>query len=400
MVGRVDFAKMEIFGKTEQTLLRQYLDRNHNYRHGNIAIHRRALVDDDFKTYSMLGSTAFGATGWRGFTPCVGVDSIAEEDFITTTSTHNYLFAYGAGGGMYHAASGVGTTRDFVNTPAGAVFNGIFGSYKGDWDSDSNLVRAPLASSGIALASMWSGRPVWALHHLALGEPIGFCTRTAQNNNNLYEANVFTRSIHIALMGDPTLRIHTFKPAADLVVQKGAERSLNLSWQPSADCNTDTTCRYYVYRRNPATSRYDRITTRPIASTQFTDTLPSSGIVWGDSIYYMVRAVRLETSASGSYYNVSQGVIGHAESPIASRTDATSPQFRLYPNPAHNYLYIAATDVDLHAAWVVLYDVTGRETLRQPLQHNRLEIGHLPAGVYGVTVLHPNGSFYAKVVKE
>ena len=54
---------------------------------------------------------------------------------------------------------------------------------------------------------------------MALGESIGYATKLSQNNNALYYHGYFNasvRKIHIALMGDPTLRMHVVKPPSNL----------------------------------------------------------------------------------------------------------------------------------------------------------------------------------------
>jgi len=82
----------------------------------------------------------------------VGKDSIRALDFVTTLDTNSYQWAYGCGGGSYTSCGGVGVTADFVNHKQFSVFNMLFGSYYGDWDSKNNLMRGLLASEGTALS--------------------------------------------------------------------------------------------------------------------------------------------------------------------------------------------------------------------------------------------------------
>jgi hypothetical protein len=98
-------------------------------------------------------------------------------------------------------------------------------------------------------------------------------------------------------MGDPTLRMHTVTPPANLScvpVKDGAD----LYW----DASPETVVGYHVYRAKHGNGPYVRLTSNPIETCSFKDI--SAGT--GDS--YMVRAVKLESSASGTYYNGSQGV--------------------------------------------------------------------------------------------
>ena len=112
----------------------------------------------------------------------------------------------------------MGSTTDFANNNPHAVFYMLDGSWFGDWDSFDNLLRAPLASGGYGLASAWTGLPHWYLHHMGLGETIGVRTLLAQNNHGLYknQVNLGTGQVHIALMGDPTLRMHIVAPPANV----------------------------------------------------------------------------------------------------------------------------------------------------------------------------------------
>jgi len=165
---------------------------------------------------------------------------------------------------------------------------------------------------------------------MAMGEPIGYSTRLTQNNSTdgLYrnQQNNCARSVHIALMGDPTLRMHTVSPPSDVACTM--ERYTSLTWQPS----TDDVVGYYVYRAKQSAGPYLRITSLPISETALRD---SSGSV-GDS--YMVRAVKLESSASGTYYNASQGAFFHGDTlKVASRTVklqvASEPRLRSVAQP-------------------------------------------------------------------
>src|SRR5204863_9463126 len=112
------------------------------------------------------------------------------------------------------------TTTDLVAADIKAVFTMLFGSYLGDWDTQDNFQRAVLATPTSGLVCCWSGSPHWFCHHMALGETIGFSTRLTQNNGplGLYrnQTNTYAGLVHIALMGDPTLRMHPVVPAGSL----------------------------------------------------------------------------------------------------------------------------------------------------------------------------------------
>ncbi|HYG73713.1 MAG TPA: PA14 domain-containing protein, partial [Planctomycetota bacterium] len=304
-VGRVDLYNMPAFApKTEKDLLRQYLNKDHNFRHKIIDAQRRGLIDDNFGTFS---GEAFAASGWRNFAPFFGASNVFSLDWFGTLPSNSYMWAYGCGGGWYQGSSGVGNTSQFASNDTQAVFNILFGSYNGDWDANDAFLRAPLATTTYGLTCAWAGRPHWFFHHMGAGLNIGYSARITQNNNygGLYQANNFgTRGTHVNLMGDPTLRMHIVAPPSGFTATSGT--GVSLSWTAS----TDTVVGYHVYRSANATGPFTRLTTNLVTGTSYTDSSPPAG-----ALTYMVRAVKLESTPSGSYYNPSQGIFAAVTPP-------------------------------------------------------------------------------------
>jgi hypothetical protein len=296
-------------------LLRNYLGKDHAYRHRLFTIPRRALLE---QFLGMRNGEAFAATAYRAFSAFFGTGADALTDlnvqtndqpgvWLPTLASNPYLWAYGDGGGSYSSVNSLGntglyhgmTSTDLVGNDAKAVFVVFFGSWMGDWNTQDNLVRAVLATPSYGLAAVWSGRPHWFFHPMALGETIGYCARLTQNNTSLYQnqVNGFTRGIHIALLGDPTLRLHPMVPPTQLQGSVTGSAA-TLTWSASSEADLG----YHVYRASTAAGPYTRLTSSPILGTTFTDPNAVAGST------YMVRAVRLETSASGTYENASQGI--------------------------------------------------------------------------------------------
>jgi hypothetical protein len=309
-VGRVDLYNMPTFApKTELDLLRQYLNKDHNFRHKLITAQRRGLIDDNFGTFS---GEAFAASGWRNFAPFFGASEVQALDWFSTLPTQGYLWAYGCGGGWYQGASGVGNTSNFASNDTQAVFTMLFGSYLGDWDVGDSFLRAPLATTTYGLTCAWAGRPHWFFHHMGQGETIGYSARVTQNNNFLYQQpNYGGRGAHVALMGDPSLRMHVVAPPTGLSAV--ASSPVQLNWTAS----TDSVAGYHVYRSANATGPFTRLTTALIAGTSYSDSTAGAG-----AQTYMVRAVKLESTPSGSYYNPSQGVFATITPPPSTVPDA------------------------------------------------------------------------------
>jgi hypothetical protein len=174
--------------------------------------------------------------------------------------------------------------------------------YFGDWDSTDNFLRAPLCS-GWTLANAWAGRPHWVLHPMGLGETLGTAAKLSQNDTT--HGGFGGRSIHVALMGDPTLRQHVVAPASGVVVTDQWPQA-SVSWSPSVD----QVAGYHVYRAPSPGGPFTRLTTVATAGTVFVDPAPIAG-----AATYMVRALRLETTPTGSYWNPSQGAFASATLP-------------------------------------------------------------------------------------
>lgn len=301
--GRVDMRNLPAFSQSETQLLKNYLDKNHAYRNKLFKTENRALIDDNFTSYG----EGFSASGWRNFAVLCGASNIVTTDYFNTMKTGSYQWSYGCGAGSYTGCAGVGSTTNFVNDSLQSIFTMLFGSYFGDWDSPSNnILRATLAS-GSTLTNCWSGRPFWHFHHMGLGDHIGYSAMRSMNNTSAtYDANNSTRGIHMALMGDPTLRAHIIAPAQNLVANYLDGKAL-LSW----DASPDSVAGYHIFRKTGATSQYEKINTQMITATVFTD----SCLIEPGIYTYMVRAVRLETTNSGSFYNMSTGITGSLHNP-------------------------------------------------------------------------------------
>ncbi|HEY0004642.1 MAG TPA: carboxypeptidase-like regulatory domain-containing protein [Pyrinomonadaceae bacterium] len=296
-VGRVDLSDMPAFApKTELELLRQYLDKDHSFRHALTRAQRRALIDDNF---GYNGGEAFAASGWRNFASFFGPAGIEEKDWLTTLSSESYLWAYGCGPGNYDSAAGVGNTADFAAQDPQAVFTLLLGSWFGDWNTQNNFLRAPLATNTYGLASAWAGRPHWLLYPMALGETIGYGARLTQNAPSTLYPSTWSGYIHVALMGDPTLRMHIIAPPSGLsAAATPAATGIELNWTAA----TDEVEGYYIYRAPSPRGPFSRINAEIVKGTRFHEANTPTG-----TFTYMVRAVKLETSASGTYFNASQG---------------------------------------------------------------------------------------------
>lgn len=344
-VGRVDLADMPAFALSETALLQQYLDKDHDYRHKVFAADQRAVVDDNFGYFS---GEAFAASGWRNFAALVDPQNVTAADYFGTLNApgNGYVWSYGCGGGSYTSCGGVGSTTNFAASQNRSVFTMLFGSYFGDWDSTDNFLRAPLCS-GWTLCDVWAGRPHWSFHPMGLGAAIGECARLSQNDNTV--GGYGTRFVHLALMGDPTLRQHVIAPPGQVTVVDLWPQA-SIGWTPSADAVAG----YHVYRAASPSGPFTRLSASAVSGTNFIDPAPLAG-----ESTYMVRALRLETTPSGSYWNLSQGAFATQRLPQLAATHRSygsgcytiSDSFYQYlPTPAAASAALSGTAITLQPA--------------------------------------------------
>lgn len=388
-VGRVDFYDMPAFSKTEEQLMKSYLNKAHQYKTGALAVNKRALVDDNFKKEP----EGFAGNGWRNFAPLVGINNVEEKDLISTLNTQFYQWAYGCGGGSYTSCGGIGTTANIAANDMNAIFTPLFGSYFGDWNYKNNFLRAPLCADEPSLASFWAGRPNWFLHHMALGENIGYSTRITQNNTiSLYPTPntnpAMTRMVTIALMGDPSLRTEYVKPVPSVTLGGDSTKGAVVSWTASPEAGV---AGYYVYRATSEFGEY-KLRSGMVTGTSYTDSFGAPGTYW-----YMVRATKLQTTPSGTYYNMSLGTSasGTFQYPffdVGVPAITSIADVQLYPNPAKESVQLVITGAENTSANITITDMQGKAVSTSTMQlgigknTRQIDISTLPAGMYMVQV--------------
>lgn len=332
--------------------------------------------------------------------------TVKAGDFFTDLAgPSTMLFGYGCGGGTDVSAGGVGSSTDLATKPVNAVFTMLFGSYFGDYNTKDNFLRAAIASSPKVLTSAWSGRPHWYLHHMALGETIGYSTRISQNNrtifgnqfgnyipnitqqpNGLAIASIGDRGVHIALIGDPTLRAFTMPVAVvgTLSAQTEYPNKVKLTWmRPLGDVRA-----YLVYRRIAGARRWTPLTDYPITATSYQDSLSNEG-----AIEYMVRCCALRSSASGTFYDMGKGriatVITTGVEDIVGTAGSNDLSINVWPNPATTEASVTIgmrTSADVQLQLVNLTGSVVWEHVAQDLSagehHVALDVSALPVGRY------------------
>lgn len=314
-VGRIDMFNLTAYGaafsgwlsnQTETQAMSNYLTRSHNFKIKQWTPQFRGIMFDNFDD----SGDPFAGSAYKSITSLVGFNNFTDYNpntsvkFKDVINNNSYLWSYACGGGWWSGASNVGNTDEYAGSSGpfqyGGAFSMTFGSYFGDWDNMNNFLTAPLACG--ALTSVWSGIPSWYFHHMGMGDNIGYSTLVSQNNQSLYipqnggwQGQPYNR-VHMNLHGDPTLRQIMITPPSNLQFSNiGGNTSF--SWSPSPDGGI---LGYHIYEIT--SNNITRINTNLITSNTF-----SSNIPYQQGRTYMVRAVKLESSVTGTYYNMSLG---------------------------------------------------------------------------------------------
>jgi hypothetical protein len=311
-IGRVDMRNITGLGITEIELLRNYLNKNHNYRMATMRALERAGFWD---TWPDVRYT-WGSSEYRSACAIYGPSqtqwyNITSQTYNASLQAQSYQYSYGAGGSNGVWLSGITQTSDLKTMTLKTIFSNMFGSFQWDWYIADHFMRASIGSTSWYLTNACAGK--WDYHHMAMGDEIGVSTRytmmidSLDNSLNYFvdSTHQFTyRDINICLMGDPTLRAHIIAPPTNCTAANSGS-AMTISWTAS----TDTVLGYHVYKLDQTTGKYNRITTSPVTGTSYTDNGASSGT-------YMVRAMNLKVSNSGSYFNLSQGAFSNGSTSI------------------------------------------------------------------------------------
>ncbi len=311
-VGRVDLSSLSEMGSdSEETLLRRYLDKAHAFRHAHVEPGMKVLHKD--------GNQITDEFAWRELIPICGLSNYQYTTIgdITADGSANeadYSNKYGPYLFFENASSIGPETPEFAAYGSQVVFwNGWQSSYW-FWTRPNNLMRAGLASEGLTLGYWSSGRCGWFMQHVAMGLPVSYSLKQTMNNYQVegpyhYQKSYIiqpqgyrdsSRRVWMNYMGDPTIRWFTVIPPANLSAQiNGAD--VDLSWNASSAENLEG---YRVFRADSPLGPFtNELTASITTNTTYTDLSAPAG----DKVY-MVKAVALQRTGSGTFLNPSQGI--------------------------------------------------------------------------------------------
>jgi hypothetical protein len=235
---------------------------------------------------------------------------------------------------------------------------------------------------------------------MALGEHMGYSSMLSQNNEGLYSPTNFgARWVHVALMGDLSLRTDYIKRASNINVVSADSSGATITWTASPDA---AVMGYYVYRADSMWGHYSRVSPM-VTTTTYTDTVGVSG-----KKFYMVRPVKLQSTPSGNYYNLGLGVVDSATvyypASVAYASVKVS-KLSLYPNPATDRMTLEVMAQESGTGLMYIVNSSGQnmypvsKDLKTGLNTFYLDVSSLPVGMYTVCVRTESGVVAEKFVK-
>jgi hypothetical protein len=182
-------------------------------------------------------------------------------------------------------------------------------SHVGWWaNSARGQLRSLIAFPCMTLIALWATSPVNMFFPAGIGEPMGICIKRAMEHNaqnKIYErpsqewddSTLWGRT-QMEFHGDPTLCLFQVAPPSNAAVTVSGT-GVGITWTASPE---PTLAGYHVYRSAKHFGTYVKLTgDAPITTTSFTDNSPI-GNAW-----YTIRAVKLQTTGSGTFLNPSAG---------------------------------------------------------------------------------------------
>ncbi len=396
-IGRIDMSRIPAVSGSYVEKTERYLDKNHAFRNKFFEVPDRFVFED---RNQLLGGEAPGRQHFFHYST-FHRDSATQTNgnYFPTVSEKSFLVSGVTSTAGYTSINGIGGVSNFTN-PIYTVFSHYFGSYFVDWDVNNSFLKGAISGPGYTLTSMWSGRPIISMHHMGMGNNIGFSLLHAQESG--FQGNLVpfypgpaARSMHLSMHGDPTLRLHTLHPPSNVqLMAQQNNRQVLISWSPSPEIDVDG---YMVYRSTHAEGPYLPVVNAPIVNLSFLDDKP-----WEGSNYYMVRTVKLKTTSSGTYFNLSQGRRNSIDDiqgldPLVGVNEPMvySPDIHIYPNPSTGDLFVSFSQEPTHGIGGIIKDVHGKSVhrfdMKSTLYHDNLS--HLTAGVYFIQLYSTDNPF-------
>jgi hypothetical protein len=305
--GRVDLSN-SVPGEYEA--MRMYFNKLHRYKTASPDFQpgRRAISRTGFgmvmRTFlaTMPGALGMSKVDLIKDTDLPAVPSSDyDPDAAYTAQNIPYLFYFKGGSAPEYDVGGR------------AVFWTGMQSHWGYWfDAGNNNMVRRLGEDNFTLSVTWSiglnlnYEASYLYHRMGMGFDAGDMMRVSMSNRSTNNP-VYTSTgspLFMNHIGCPSLRLFMFPPPTGLsVVNAGGNPSLSWVASVAPPAGEPQVIGYHIYRAANTNGPFARITSTPVTGTTYVDSSVNSG-TW----IYQVKAVRLETTGGGTYYNASLGV--------------------------------------------------------------------------------------------
>jgi len=340
LTGRVDFAKMVAVRKNEREYLRDYIQKAHSWKH----FIKSSTVP--YRIYSAMSNEVYNAGAMRNqHYPITYPHPLSTGGWQPVVTDNAHLMAA--------ALNYQPELTDVYDHKV--MFNYSCGSYRQQWyawgnGNAGNRMRMGLAQAEWGLTVCWGGRPTWLPHHMTAASPAGYMwMRLASNYMNSSEYTNIDQygngSVHINLLGDPTLRFTAVPPAKNVRFTSVSGANVTVAWDaapptaalPTVDSEgaaigatvTSTLQGYHVYRSTERTRGYERLTSTLRTTASYSDTTRPTD----KDVYYQVRAIYRTTVPTGVYDHQSQGVFNMLKTSGDSNFRPVANQFATSTKP-------------------------------------------------------------------
>jgi hypothetical protein len=139
---------------------------------------------------------------------------------------------------------------------------------------------------------VWSGRPYWVAHASALGQPLYASIKATWNCANIYNVGSSGSGVHVAFMGDPTLRVFPISNIQGLKATSDCTGKGVLIWNRPND-QPDS-----IWVDEWQNNKWNRIIVVSGRDTALAQMFPEG------LHQFSVRSKKLMKSASGSWWDV------------------------------------------------------------------------------------------------
>jgi hypothetical protein len=389
--GRIDFADIAGSTQNEENLLRNYLNRLHNYRNVNDGF------DMGNKTAFHFGYDNSNDGSYRSLIPISGINNV---DFYSGNLSFPQWVQQNVPYQIFMQNVQVPNTSQWLEHGMNSTIFSSDQSYWGYWDVPFNFgsygkIRELLSKSTKCLGIIYTTTGINIFHQPGMGETMGWsCKRIMDHNNtnNLYQKPEqpfdtfdFWNRTHFQYHGDPTLRLNQVKPVNNVEVT--FSNGHLITWSTSTD---DNIIGYHVYKSYAENGPFQRLTSSPISDLSFTDPDLTTVIR-----YYIVKAIKLETTGSGTYLNPSIGVLA---TETLSLNSFTHFDLAIYPNPTNDVVNLSST---IEIVEKTITDLQGKELKKWKDTSLSISIAEFQSGVYFLTVKGKEGqSKTLKLIKQ